>query len=135
MKSPSPLDYIVGNPISALLIVIATLFVVLAAIGGSATPIAAFSMLALCGWAWSSNRRVETYRLWKREWDAMSGKVKPAKAPRKPFRFPKMKGAPAKPAADRDLVSVMVPMPRRSPTIMDAYNVLPRYCERVIRGG
>lgn len=134
MNRPNPLDYLVGNPISALLIVIATLFVVIAAIGGSATPFAAFCMLALCGWVYAANRRLETYRLWKLEWDAMSGNAKPAKRTRKPFRLPKVKLAASKPAPERDLVSVMVPLPGRSPTIMDAYNALPRYCERVIRG-
>ena len=134
MKPPSPLDYIIGNPISALIIVVATLFVVMAAIGGSATSFAAFTMLAICGWSWFANRRLQTYRLWKMEWDAMSGNPKPAKPARKTLGLPKVRLTSSKHQPEPDLVSVMVPLPKQSSTIMDAYNALPPYCERAIRG-
>jgi hypothetical protein len=132
MNPPSLFDRLIGNPLSALIILLGTLIVCFAAIGGSATPIAAFSMLCLCGWSWSANRRLHTYRLWKLEWDSMSGTPPPAKRPRK-VKPPKQKSARA--TEERDMVSVMVALPRKSPTIMDAYSALPRYCERVIRSG
>ena len=132
MNPPSLFDRLIGNPLSALLILFGTLAVCFAAIGGSATPIAAFSMLCICGWSWSANRRLQAYRLWKLEWDSMSGMTPPAKRAKK-VKPPKQKSARA--TDERDMVSVMVALPRKSPTIMDAYSALPRYCERAIRGG
>jgi hypothetical protein len=130
MNTPSILDRLIGNPLSALLILFATLAVCFAALGGSATPIAAFLMVCICGWSWSANKRLQAYRLWKLEWDSISGTPPPAK------RAKKAKSAKRKsrrPAEEPDMVSVLVPLPAKSPTIMDAYNALPRYCERAIR--
>jgi hypothetical protein len=134
MSPPSFVDRLIGNPLSALLILFVTLAVCFAALGGAATPIAAFLMVCICGWSWSANKRLQAYRLWKLEWDVMSGEPAPAKAKRaKKVKAPRQKSARAN--EERDMVSVLVAMPRRSPTNMAAYNALPRYCERVIRGG
>lgn len=132
MNPPSALDRLIGNPLSALLILLVTLAVCFAALGGAATPIAAFLMVGICGWSWSANKRLQAYRLWKLEWDSMSGTPPPAKRAKKVKR-PKQRTGRA--TEERDMVSVLVALPAKSPTIMDAYNALPRYCERVIRGG
>jgi len=132
VKPPSALDYLIGNPLSALLILLATLAVCFAALGGAATPIAVFLMIAICGGSWSANKRLQAYRLWKLEWDSMSGEPAPSKRAKK-VKVQKRKSGRA--AEERDLVSVLVAPPAKSPTIMDAYKALPRYCERTIRGG
>ena len=132
MNPPSAIDRLIGNPISALLILFATLAVCFAALGGAATPIAAFLMVGICGWSWKANKRLEAYRLWKLEWDSMSGTPPPAKRAKK-VKAPKQKTG--RPAEEHDMVGVLVAIPAKSPTIMDAYNALPRYCERAIRGG
>lgn len=97
---------------------------------GAATPIAAFLMVGICGWSWKANKRLEAYRLWKLEWDSMSGAPAPVKRAKK-VKTPKQKAV--RPGQERDMVAVMVVLPAKSPTIMDAYNALPAYCERVIR--
>lgn len=131
MKPPSAFDHLIGNPVSALLILLATLAVCFAALGGGATPIAVFLMIAICGWSWSANKRLQAYRLWKLEWDSMSAAPAPEKKAKK-VKAPKQKAGRA--GEERDMVAVMVALPAKSPTIMDAYNALPIYCERTIRG-
>ena len=74
MTRPGIITYLFGNPISALLVALAAIAVVIAAIGGNATGIAAFSMIAVAIYAGSCFQKVEAYRLWKKAMNGISSK-------------------------------------------------------------
>ncbi len=75
MSRPGLLTYLVGNPVSALLVVFATLILVVGAFSGSVHWLVALVAVIVTGHAMGCNRRLQEYGRWKREWDGMGGQA------------------------------------------------------------
>ncbi len=73
MTRPSLLTYLFGNPVSALALGLAALWLGYQALTGGASWLVALGAIAVAVYAGKAFDQVEKYRLWKREWDAMSG--------------------------------------------------------------
>jgi len=79
MNRPSPFTFLLGNPVSLLAFWLLTAFLAYQWYANGASGL--LPIIVGIGALSASNayRRVEAYRLWKREWDAMDGK--PASKP------------------------------------------------------
>jgi len=76
MKRPTISAYLFGNSISLLLSYAVTAFLIYQAFIGGAHWVAVIIAAGVPSYCTTSSDRVEAYRLWKLEWDAMSGVVR-----------------------------------------------------------
>lgn len=84
MKPPTTLQWLAGNPVSALVLVLGAIYLVwfwLAESGGIG-----FGLLAIIvgGYAARSAERVNAYSRWKRQWEGMGGGSGGIRLPRPP---------------------------------------------------
>lgn len=73
MKRPPLIAYLVGNLLSVFLIGAYFLYTAYAAFCTGGSGWLAFGMLLAVSYAGSCYSKLESYDLWKREWDSMSG--------------------------------------------------------------
>lgn len=83
MKRPSPFDYLIGHPVSYVLMLGAAVYVVYhwwtqTNTTSSLPPILAVVMVC---WSSAANTRVTRYQDFKREWDAINGPARPLMSP------------------------------------------------------
>ncbi len=71
MKRPSLFAYALGNPISAVVLMLGALFFMFQAVTGHVHWILGLLALLVLANTLNSHKEVENYRLWKKEWDAM----------------------------------------------------------------
>lgn len=84
MTKPGFLSYLIGNPVSALIITLGAMYLTYQAAMGAASWVVAIIAIIVALWAGKAYERVEKYRLWKLEWDAMGGQVRAPGVPNIP---------------------------------------------------
>lgn len=73
MKRPGAIVYLFGNPFSGLALFGATIFFGYRWWIGEASPYLAFGFFFATAYASKASDQLNSYRLWKREWNAMGG--------------------------------------------------------------
>lgn len=73
MNRPNIFAYLIGNIVSVIIIVIATIVVTYQAWQGAGSWVVAIVMIVILGSAMNAAHRIDSYRTWKRDWDAMGG--------------------------------------------------------------
>lgn len=87
MRPPSVLQWLFGNPVSALVLMLGALFVFYRWLTGEFTWFAALLAAMVAGYSAKAYERVASYSAWKREWDMMNGKPRGGS-----FRLPRIGG-------------------------------------------
>lgn len=82
MRPPSVLQWLFGNPVSALVLVLGGLFVGYRWLTGEFTWFAALLAAMVAGYSARAYERVASYSAWKREWDMMNGRSPGLRLPR-----------------------------------------------------
>lgn len=75
MKPPGFLTALIGNPISALVIMLGALFVGYQWLAGEISGWMALAAVIAASYAAKASDRVNSYSAWQREWQAMSGEM------------------------------------------------------------
>jgi hypothetical protein len=75
VSRPSLLTYLFGNMLSVGALGLATIFLVYQAWTGGTSWFVPIVAIVVTAYAGGCNGRIEKYRLWKREWDAMGGET------------------------------------------------------------
>ena len=82
MRPPSVLQWLFGNPVCALVLVLGALFVGYRWLTGEFTWFAALLAAMVAGYSARAYERVASYSAWKREWDMMNGRSPGLRLPR-----------------------------------------------------
>lgn len=82
MRPPSALQWLFGNPVSALVLMLGALFVGYRWLTGEFTWFAALLAAMVAGYSAKAYERVASYSAWKREWAMMNGKSPGLRLPR-----------------------------------------------------